>query len=119
MLDASCGGALLCKSYEDNYRLIDSITSNTYKWRVTKAIANSTQKRPDGVRQVINTITLTAQMAQIHQMIKNMMTLEVIKLKLVKVVIDASKAARVYSEGARLFEECSPNPISVNYVGNN
>ncbi|KAI5427498.1 hypothetical protein KIW84_032778 [Lathyrus oleraceus] len=37
----------------------------------------------------------------------------------VKLVTDASKVACVYCGGAYLFEDCSANPVLVNYVGNN
>lgn len=61
MLDASNGGALLSKSYENSYRLIESITANTYQWPITRATANSAQKRPTGVHEATETTTLAAQ----------------------------------------------------------
>lgn len=60
MLDASSGGALLPKSYKDGYKLIESITTNTYQWPVTRAIVVSTIKNLVGVHEVTETITLTA-----------------------------------------------------------
>lgn len=36
----------------------------------------------------------------------------------IKVVTDATENACVYCGGDNMFEECSSNPISVNYVGN-
>ncbi|KAI5446822.1 hypothetical protein KIW84_014600 [Lathyrus oleraceus] len=116
MLDVSSGGALLSKSYEDGYKLIESIISNTYQWLVTKATTKSNQKRPTGVHEVIETITLATQVAQIHQMMKNMMTSKVTKFEPVKVVTDASEVACVCCGDAHLFEECSTNPV---YVRNN
>ncbi|CAL5191263.1 unnamed protein product [Lathyrus oleraceus] len=119
MLDASSGGALLSKSYEKGYKLIESITVNTYQWHATRVSANSTQKRPVSVHEVTETTVLAAQVAQIHKMMKNMMTTEVTKSDPVKVVTGASEVTCVYYGGAQLFEECSANPVSVNYVGNN
>ncbi|XP_058725983.1 uncharacterized protein LOC131597295 [Vicia villosa] len=69
MLDASSGGALLSKSYEEGYRLIE--------------------KKASGVHEVTETTALAAQVAC------------------------------VYYGGEHLFEECTANPISANYVGNN
>ncbi|KAI5419141.1 hypothetical protein KIW84_043362 [Lathyrus oleraceus] len=96
MLDASSGGTLLSESYEGGYRLIKSITSNKYQCPVTRETSNSTQKRHASVYEVIETTTLAAQ-----------------------VVTGASEVACVYCGGAHLFEECSANPVSVSYIGNN
>lgn len=52
MLDASNGGALLSKSYEEGYKLIERITANTYQWPVTRANTGAIQKRPAGVHEV-------------------------------------------------------------------
>lgn len=63
MLTASSGGALLSKSYEDGYKLIVSITVNTYQWTVTGVDVVSTQKKPVGVREDTKTTTLYAHVA--------------------------------------------------------
>ncbi|XP_058741085.1 uncharacterized protein LOC131613431 [Vicia villosa] len=115
MIDASSEGALLSKSYEEGYQLIESITTNTYQWPVTRANASTAQKRPTGVHEVTETTALAAQVAQIHQMMKNLMT----KLEPVKMVTDASEFSSVYYGGAHLYGECTANPVSTNYVGNN
>lgn len=60
MLDASSGGSLLSKSYEDGYRLIKSITSNTHQWPITRATVNRTQKRFAGVHEVTEATNLVA-----------------------------------------------------------
>lgn len=44
------------------------------KWHVTRENPDSTQKRYVGVHQLTKTTTLAAQVAQIHKMMKNMMT---------------------------------------------
>lgn len=119
MLDASSGGALLSKSYEEGYKLIESITANTYQWPVTRANTGGIQKRPAGVHEVTDNSAMAAQLAQIHQMMKTMMSPESSKAELVKIVTDSSAIACVYCGGAHLFEECLANPVSVNYVGNN
>lgn len=120
MLDASSGGAFIFKSYEEGYKFIGSITTNTYQWPVTRFVVVSTQKKPIGVHEVTKTTTLATQVAHIHQMMKNIvMSPDVPATESVKVVTDASKVACVYYGGAHLFEYCSANPVSVNYVGNN
>lgn len=72
------------------------------------------------MHEVTETTILVAQIAQIHQMMKNMMTSHVVPAaEHVKLVTDASEVACVYCGGAHLFEDCSANPVLVNYVGNN
>lgn len=104
MFDASSGEALLSKSYEDSYKLIESITTNTYQWSVTRVAIVSTKKKPSGVHEVSETTTLVAQVAQNHQMMKNLMTsLDMPGAEPIKVVTDASKVACVYYGGSHLF----------------
>ncbi|KAI5388972.1 hypothetical protein KIW84_074578 [Lathyrus oleraceus] len=86
----------MSKSYKEGYKVIESITANTYQWHVTWESANSIQKRPIGVHEVTETTIIAAHMAQIHKIMKNPMTLEVTKTEPVKVVTDTSTVARVY-----------------------
>ncbi|KAI5427241.1 hypothetical protein KIW84_032592 [Lathyrus oleraceus] len=65
MLDASSGGALLSDSYEEGYKLIKSITDNTYQWPVSRVVPTPNQKKPTGVHEVTETVVLTAQIAQL------------------------------------------------------
>lgn len=100
--------------------LIKSISSNTYQWPVNRSADNSTKKKLVGVHEITETISLAAQVAQIHQMMNNIrITHEVATSKSIEVVTDASELASVYSECAHLFKECSYNTNSINYVGNN
>lgn len=95
-LDVSSGGASLSKCYEDGYKLIESITTNTYQWLVTRTIVVFTQKKPTGVHEVTKTITLVSQVAQIHQMMKNMTASpDVTSAEPVKVVTNTLEVASV------------------------
>lgn len=60
MLYASSGGTLFSRSYKKGYKLIESITRNTYKWLVMRVDVVSTQKNSTGVHEVIETISLVA-----------------------------------------------------------
>lgn len=71
-LDASSYGALLSKYYEECYKLIESIATNTYQWHVTRDDVVSTPKRPSAVHEVSKITTFVAQVAQIHHMMKSM-----------------------------------------------
>lgn len=76
-------------------------------------------KKPAGVHEITKTKNVVVQMAQIHQMIKNMMTsFDASACILDKVVIGANVVACVCYGGAHLFEECSTNHVFMNYVRN-
>lgn len=105
MLDASSDGALLSKSYEEGYKLIVSIIANTYQWLVTIATIIVVPKKPIGVYEVTQAITLAAQVAKIHQMMKIMMTsYNTPAIDPIKVVTNVNVVACVYNKGAYLFK---------------
>lgn len=77
-------------------------------------------KKPIVVHEVTQTTVLDAHVTQIHKMRKNMMTnSDTPVVNPVKVVTNINVVSCVYRGGAHLFEECSGNPIFVNYVDNN
>ncbi|KAI5391391.1 hypothetical protein KIW84_076264 [Lathyrus oleraceus] len=118
--NAFSGGALLSKSYEKVYKLIESITANTYQWPISRVVPSLSQKKTPGVNEITETTAYAAQIAQLNQMMKNMMTSPSMpSIEPVKAVTDTSEVACVYYGGAHLFEDCSSNPVSFNYVGNN
>ncbi|KAI5400569.1 hypothetical protein KIW84_065451 [Lathyrus oleraceus] len=93
--------------------------TNTYQWPVTRLGFVSTQKKPIGAREVTKTTSLATQVSQINQMVKNMfMSPDVLVVEPFKVVTDTSEVACVYCEGDYLFEDCSTNLVSMNYVEN-
>lgn len=119
MLDASSGGTLLFLSYEEGYKLIESITANTYQWKVKRDVVISTQKKPAGIHVVIETTSLAFQVAHIHQMIKNMMTTpDVPAVEYAKIVIETLTVSCLYYGRAHLSEDFSMNHVSANYMGN-
>lgn len=120
MLDVSTGEVLLSKSYTYGFELMKSITSNTYQWpttRVAPAIAN---KKPIGMHEFSESTVFAAQVAQIHNIMKALMTpLDVPVVKPVNVVKDTTKVICTYYGGANLFDNHSSNPMFVNFLGNN
>ena len=54
MVDASANGALLSKSYNEAYEILDMIANNNYQWPSTKQVAAR------GITRVHNIDTLTA-----------------------------------------------------------
>lgn len=87
---------------------------------ITRDTVSIVKRKLISVNEVTKTITLVSQVAQIHTKMKNMLTpSDVPVVDLVKVVTNDVEVAYVYCGGAHLFEECSANPISMNYVGSN
>lgn len=62
----------------------------------------------------------TTIVAQIQQMMKNMMTTyDTTASEPIKVLTNANVVACIYCGEALLFEECLTNPFSIIYVGKN
>lgn len=96
MLDASSGSTLLSKSYEEGYKLIERITANTYQWPITRATTVVLKKKLADVYEVIETITLAAKVAQIHQIVKCIMTsFDAPTIEPVNIITDANEFPRV------------------------
>lgn len=120
MLYVSSSGVFISKSYEKCYKLIEIITAKTYQWPVRRAANIVVTKKLVGVHEVTQTITLAAQVAKMHQMMKNMVTSsDTPTIKPVKVETNVNVVGCVYCRWAHLFEECLINYVSVNYMGKN
>ncbi|MCI09221.1 hypothetical protein A2U01_0030304, partial [Trifolium medium] len=120
MLDASSGGDLISKSYTEGFAFIESITANTYQWPTARA-NHAPAKKTAGIHEVSKITALATQIAQIHNMMKTLMTplvLPTVQAEPVKVVTDDAEVAFVYCDDGHLFADCPGNPVSVNYVAN-
>lgn len=101
MLDASYGGALFSKSYQEGYNLIESITAKTYQWPVTRTSTTIVPRKQVGVHDVTKTTNLVDQVDTIHQMINNMMMpSNLLASEPVKVMTDAAEVACIYCGGS-------------------
>ncbi|MCI33864.1 hypothetical protein A2U01_0055082, partial [Trifolium medium] len=78
------------------------------------ARANSAPaKKTAGIHEVSETTAFATQIAQIHNMMKTLMTPPVLlatEAEPVKVVTDATEVACVYCGGGHLFADCPGNP---------
>lgn len=124
MLDASSRGALLSKSYNEAYELIEGIAANSYQWSTARA---TTSKGTGGLHEVSEVITASAQLSVVTHMLKSFTTTSspaVTQPSIVEqVILESGRAAAnaiscVFYGGDHLFEECPNNLASVNYVGN-
>ncbi|MCI87502.1 hypothetical protein A2U01_0108786, partial [Trifolium medium] len=71
------------------------ITANTYQWPTARANP-APAKKPTGIHEVSETTTIAAQIAQIHNMMKTLMTPAVLpatEAEPIKVVTDAAEVA--------------------------
>ncbi|MCI28269.1 hypothetical protein A2U01_0049469, partial [Trifolium medium] len=108
------------KSYTEGFALIESITANTYQWPTGRLNSGPDKKRA-GVLELSESTAISAQIAQLSNMMKHFMATPAKTEDApepVQVVADSSVVACVYCGGAHLFEDCSANPVSANYVGN-
>ncbi|XP_060969676.1 uncharacterized protein LOC133036918 [Cannabis sativa] len=69
VLDASANGAILSKSYNEAFEILERIASNNYQWSTNRA---PTSRKVAGVLEVDALTALTAQMASMTNILKNM-----------------------------------------------
>ncbi|KAH9780492.1 hypothetical protein KPL71_008099 [Citrus sinensis] len=107
MVDASANGALLSKSYNEAYEILEIITNNNYQWPSTRQAA---ARGTAGVHNVDALTTLSAQVTLLTKMVKAMTTAPA-------TVNQISDMSHVYCGEGHLFDNCPGNPASVNYMG--
>ena len=102
-MDASANGALLSKSYNEAYEILERIANNNYQWPSTRQVTT-------GVHNVDSLIALSAQVTSLTKMVKAMTAAS-------KIVNQISNVSCVYCGEGHLFDNCPDNPTSVNYKG--
>ncbi|XP_062094211.1 uncharacterized protein LOC133800271 [Humulus lupulus] len=112
VLDASANGAILSKSYNEAFEILERIASNNYQWSNTRA---PTSRKVAGVLEVDALTALTAQMASMTNILKNMSLGGNIQPA---AAIQSAEISCVYCGDGHTFENCPSNPASVCYVGN-
>ncbi|XP_062114415.1 uncharacterized protein LOC133825500 [Humulus lupulus] len=112
VLDASANGAILSKSYNEAFEILERIASNNYQWSNTRA---PTSRKVAGVLEVDALTALTAQMASMTNILKNMSMGGNVQPA---AAIQSAEVSCVYCGDGHTFENCPSNPASVCYVGN-
>ncbi|XP_062085518.1 uncharacterized protein LOC133791614 [Humulus lupulus] len=112
VLDASANGAILSKSYNEAFEILERIASNNYQWSNTRA---PTSRKVAGVLEVDALTALTAQMASMTNTLKNMSLGGNIQPA---AAIQSGDISCVYCGDGHMFENCPSNPAAVCYVGN-
>ncbi|XP_062088469.1 uncharacterized protein LOC133795032 [Humulus lupulus] len=112
VLDASANGAILSKSYNEAFEILERIASNNYQWSTTRA---PTSRKVAGVLEVDALTALTAQMTSMTNILKNMSLGGNIQPA---AAIQSVEISCVYCGDGHTFENYPSNPASVCYVGN-
>ncbi|XP_062088447.1 uncharacterized protein LOC133795008 [Humulus lupulus] len=112
VLDASTNKAILSKSYNEAFKILERIASNNYQWSTTRA---PTSRKVAGVLEVDALTALTAQMASMTNILKNMSLGGNIQPA---ATIQSAETSCVYCGDGHTFENCPSNPASDCYVGN-
>ncbi|XP_015387814.1 uncharacterized protein LOC107177842 [Citrus sinensis] len=107
MVDASANRALLSKSYNEAYEILERIVNNNYQWPSTRQAA---ARETVGVHNVDALTTLSAQVTSLTRMVKAMTTAPA-------TVNQISDMSCIYCGEGHLFDNCPGNPASVNYMG--
>ena len=108
MVDTSTNGALLSKSYNEAYEILERIANNNYQWPSPRQIVS---RGAAGIHNVDAFTVLSAQVTSLTNMMKAMTT----ALSNDNQVADVSC---LYCREGHLFDNCLRKSTSVNYVGN-
>ncbi|XP_060959081.1 uncharacterized protein LOC133030366 [Cannabis sativa] len=111
VLDASANGAILSKSYNEAFEILERIASNNYQWSTNRA---PTSRKVAGVLEVDALTSLTAQMASMINILKNMNMGGSVQPV---AAIQRAEISCVYCGDGHTFKNCPSNPASVCYVG--
>ena len=112
VLDASANGAILSKSYNEAYDILERIATNNYQWANTRA---STGRKVARIHEVDALTALTAQVSSMSNLLKNMSmrgNLQPAPMGQVAAV------SCVFCGDEHTFDSCPSNPESICYLGN-
>ena len=104
-MDASTNRALLSKSYNEAYEILEMIATNNYQWPSTK------QATVRGAARVHNVDASTIWVISLTNMVKAITTAPTI-------VNQIAEVSCAYCGEGRLFDNCSGNLTLFNYVRN-
>ncbi|KAL5541145.1 hypothetical protein UlMin_044362 [Ulmus minor] len=111
IVDVASNGALMSKTYNEAYALLERMASNNYQWPTKRVPA---RRRIAGVHEVSEITSLTAQIASLVNTLNNQ---QATPHQNVNSVQGTGESCVLYN-GTHRFESCPSNPESVCYVGN-
>ena len=108
IVDAAANGALLAKTYNEAYEILERMATNNYQWPTERLNA----RKAAGLHEVDAITALSAQVSSLTNMIKTMnMSAGVNSVQAVGVTC-------VYCGEGHVYDDCPSNPVSACYVGN-
>ncbi|XP_060962179.1 uncharacterized protein LOC133032300 [Cannabis sativa] len=114
VLDASANGAILSKSYNEAFEILETIASNNYQWSNTRA---QTSRKVLGVLEVDAITALTTQMASMTNVLKNLSFGNSKNIQ-PAAAIQSDDVSCLFCGGGHVFKKCPSSPESVCYMGN-
>ncbi|XP_062093730.1 uncharacterized protein LOC133799745 [Humulus lupulus] len=117
VVDASANGALLAKSYNEAYEILESISNNNYRWPTSRL---STSRKVVGIHDVDSITSLVAQWSSISIIPKtmNMGMNQSMRLPMGTQMGQMESISCVYCGEGHTFDNCPSNPVVVCYMGN-
>ena len=109
IVDASANGAILAKSYNEAYEILERMANNNYQWPAERAAST---RRVAGVHELDAMTALTAQVSSLTSVLKSMNVNSGMKPQ------HPTAASCTYCGEEHLFDQCPSNPASACYVGN-
>ncbi|XP_024022975.1 uncharacterized protein LOC112092050 [Morus notabilis] len=109
VVNSSANGALLDKSYNEAYAILERIANNDYQYPISR---DTTGRRVVGSYEVDALTAITVQVSSLANMAKSM------KMSGEAQQVKTTTVSCVYCRDDHLFEECPSNPASVCYMGN-
>ncbi|KAK4263289.1 hypothetical protein QN277_028724 [Acacia crassicarpa] len=105
IVDASSGGSLLMKSYDEAYNLLERMAINSHQWQTDRSTPSRTIA---GIHELDAMTALTTQVSTLTNVVKGL-TLPPTQL---------AQVACVHCGGDHSYAQCLANPESVNFVNN-
>ncbi|XP_030478162.1 uncharacterized protein LOC115695219 [Cannabis sativa] len=109
VLNASANGAILSKSYNEAFEILERIASNNYQWSTNRAPTS------EKVASVLEVDALTAQMASMTNILKNVNMGGSVQPD---AAIQRTEISCVYCGDGNTFQNFPSNPASICYLGN-
>ncbi|XP_062104022.1 uncharacterized protein LOC133815169 [Humulus lupulus] len=117
VVDASANRALLAKSYNEAYEILERISNNNYQWPTSRL---STGRKVAGIHDVDAITSLVAQVSSISNMLKtmNMGMNQSMGQPMGTQMGPVENISCVYCGEGHTFDNCPSNRATVCYMGN-
>ncbi|XP_022960432.1 uncharacterized protein LOC111461168 [Cucurbita moschata] len=119
VVDASANGAMLSKTYNEAYEILERIASNNCQWA---DVRSNPGKKTRGVLEVDALSSINAQLASVTNILQNLAFGQGTMIKApahtAAVMTQTATESCVYCGEEHTFDQCPRNPASILYVRN-